>query len=324
MKRILITGGCGFLGASYVRFCLEERKDVAVTNLDALTYAAQPERLADFATDPRYQFFKGDIADPDDVRRLFTRGAPFDVLIHFAAETHVDKSLKDPLQFVRTNVLGTQIMLDAFRQQGKGKFVHISTDEVYGPVPGGTFLAEDAPLAPRNPYAATKASADHLVLAAARSFGLDVCIVRSVNVYGPGQYPEKFIPLSVTTLLDGGRIPLYGDGQQVRDWLFVKDYLHGLLKVEEEGRAGETYHLAAQDERPNRTVAESICALCDVRVADGIENVDDRPGHDRRYGLDATKMHALGWKPRTDFGQGLRQTVEYFRSHRRRPAPADR
>ena len=324
MKRILVTGGCGFLGAAYVRSCLEQRDDVDVTNFDLLTYAAQPDRLADFATDPRYRFFKGDVSNIDDVRRLFTRVAPFELILHFAAETHVDRSLKDPLLFVRTNVQGTQIMLDAFRRQGRGKFIQISTDEVYGPVPEKVFLREDAPLKPRNPYAATKSSADHLALAAERSFGLDLCIVRSVNVYGPAQYPEKFIPLAVTTLLAGGRIPLYGDGQQVRDWLYVDDYVRGLQQIENEGRPGEIYHLAAQDERTNRSVAESICALCDIAVTDGIESVDDRPGHDRRYGLDAAKIRNLGWKPETDFGKGLRETVAYFKSNRRPPAPADR
>jgi dTDP-glucose 4,6-dehydratase len=324
MKRVLVTGGCGFLGAAYVRYRLDQSDRVELTNFDALTYAAQPERLADLSTEPRYRFVEGDVADPDAVAELFTRLGPFDVVLHFAAETHVDRSLKDARPFVRTNVAGTQVMLDAFRRQAHGKFTQVSTDEVYGPAPEGEFFAESAPLYPRNPYAATKAGADHLALAACRSFGLDLCIVRSVNVYGPGQYPEKFIPLAVTTLLAGGKIPLYGDGRQVRDWLYVDDYVEGVHLIETAGEPGEIYHLAAQDERPNRAVAEAICGLCGVPVADGIEHVDDRPGHDRRYGLDATKMRGLGWRPETDFGKGLRVTVEYFKTHRRAPAPADR
>jgi dTDP-glucose 4,6-dehydratase len=226
------------------------------------------------------------------------------------------------MPFIRSNILGTQILLNAFRRQQHGKFIHISTDEVYGPVASEIFLAEDAPLSPRNPYAATKAAADHLVQAAARSFGLDICIVRSVNVYGPGQFPEKLIPLAVTTLLGGGKIPLYGDGQQVRDWLFVDDYVRGVQLVEEKGRPSEIYHISAQDERPNREVAESICALCNVPVADGITSVEDRPGHDRRYGLNSSKLRFMGWKPEVDFGRGLRQTVESFRANPQKPAPA--
>jgi dTDP-glucose 4,6-dehydratase len=320
--RLLVTGGCGFLGGAYVRHCVEARPDVQVTNFDALTYAAQPERLTDIEKEPNYRFFKGDLADSDAVHNLFTRGGPFDIIVHFAAETHVDRSLQNNIPFVRSNVVGTQILLDAFRKQAKGRLIHISTDEIYGPVQAGTYLTEDATPAPRNPYAATKAAADHLVLAAARSFGLDACIVRSVNVYGPGQYPEKLIPLSVTTLLAGGQIPLYGDGRQVRDWLYVDDYVRGVRLVEDRGDPAEIYHVSAQDERDNRTVAESICALCDIPLKDGITYVDDRPGHDRRYGLDAAKLRGLGWQPETDFGKGLRETVAYFRAHPRTPAPA--
>lgn len=324
MRRVLVTGGCGFLGAAYVRHRLSLADEVEVTNYDLLTYAAQPERLADLTAEPRYRFVQGDVADAQAVAELFTRHGPFDFVLHFAAETHVDRSLKDAAPFVRANVQGTQVMLDAFRRQTHGMFIQISTDEVYGPAPEGEFMREDAPLRPRNPYAATKAAADHLALAACRSFGLDLCIVRSVNVYGPGQYPEKFIPLAVTTLLAGGCIPLYGDGLQVRDWLYVDDYVRGVHMLEREGQPGEIYHLAAQDERPNRAVAEAICGLCEVRVKDGIEQVDDRPGHDRRYGLDAGKMRGLGWKPETDFGKGLRKTVSFFKANRRAPAPADR
>jgi len=322
MKRLLVTGGCGFMGGAYVRHRLDETSDTRLVNFDALTYAAQPERLTDLSGDSRYTFVQGDLCDPGAVSSLFTTHGPFDSVIHFAAETHVDRSLKDAMPFIRSNVIGTQVLLDAFRAQTHGKLVHISTDEVYGPVAAGTYLKEDAPLKPRNPYAATKAAADHLVQAAMRSFGIDACIVRSVNVYGPGQYPEKLIPLAVTTLLHGGKIPLYGDGQQVRDWLFVDDYVRGVRTIEEQGKPGDIYHISARDERPNRKVAEAICALCEVPVADGIELVDDRPGHDRRYGLDSSAVRALGWEPETDFGSGLRNTVEYFRAHPRKPASA--
>ena len=315
-----MTGGCGFLGGSYLLHVLEGRNETDVINFDALTYAAQPARLEAVEANPHYQFVHGDLAEARQVKALFKSHGPFDVVVHFAAETHVDRSLKNSVPFVQSNVLGTQNLLDAFRAQNSGRLVHISTDEVYGPVPDGVFLKEDASLHPRNPYAATKAASDHMVQAAVRSFGLDAWIVRSVNVYGPGQFPEKFIPLAVTSLLSGGQIPLYGDGQQVRDWLFVSDFVHAVRLVEEKGSRGEIYHVAAQDERPNREVAEKICALCDVPVAEGVLRVDDRPGHDRRYGLDAGKLRGLGWQPETDFGTGLRRTVEYFQRHPHRPA----
>ncbi len=320
MSRLLVTGGCGFLGGAYLLHLLGRRDGADVFNFDALTYAAQPSRLAGLDRDPHYQFVHGDLAEAGQVRALFKSHGPFDLVVHFAAETHVDRSLLNAVPFVQSNVLGTQNLLDAFRAQTSGRLIHISTDEVYGPVPPGMFLKEDAPLHPRNPYAATKAAADHLVLAAVRSFGLDAWIVRSVNVYGPGQYPEKFIPLAVTTLLSGAQVPVYGDGEQVRDWLYVEDFVRAVRLLETQGRPGEIYHVAAQDERPNRKVAELLCALCDVPVKDGIRLVDDRPGHDRRYGLDAGKLRGLGWSPETDFGAGLSRTVDYFRAHPHRPA----
>ena len=322
MKRLLVTGGCGFLGGTFVQTLLEPDSDVEVVNFDMLSYAAQPDRLEHLKNEPRYHFLRGDVAEAGDLRALFTKFGPFDTVYHFAAETHVDRSLKDALPFVRSNLLGTQNLLDAFRAQTGGKLIHISTDEVYGPVENGEFVREDAPLNPRNPYAATKAGSDYLVKSAVRSFGLDAFLVRSVNVYGPGQYPEKLIPLSVTTLLSGGKIPLYGDGKQVRDWLYVDDYIRGVQVVEENGTPGEIYHLSAQDERANHQVAEAICGLCDIPVAKGITYVDDRPGHDRRYGLDSSRIRGMGWQPETDFGTGLRRTVEYFRTHPHKPAPA--
>jgi dTDP-glucose 4,6-dehydratase len=320
VSRLLVTGGCGFLGGAYVMHCIHKHRDAEITNFDALTYAAQPHRLSHLTTEPRYQFVQGDLSEARDVHALFRAHGPFDRILHFAAETHVDRSLKNAVPFVLTNVLGTQNLLDAFRSQNSGRLIHISTDEIYGPVPAGTFLKEDAPPHPRNPYAATKAASDHLVAAAVRSFGLDAWIVRSVNVYGPGQFPEKFIPLAVTSLLSGGQIPLYGDGLQVRDWLYVDDFVHAVCLLEEKGKAGDIYHVSAQDERANRKVAEMICALCEVGVAEGIRRVDDRPGHDRRYGLDSSRLRGLGWQPETEFGAGLRRTVDYFRAHPHRPA----
>jgi len=322
MKRVLITGGCGFLGSAFLRYLHSTRTDFQITNFDLLTYAADPKRLSEFEGEKRYTFRRGDVADPEQVRALFGDAGPFDLVFHFAAETHVDRSLADAAPFVRTNVVGTQVMLDAFRAQSAGRFVHISTDEVYGPLPPGDFATEASPLAPRNPYAATKAGADHLVRAYGRSFGIDYSIVRSVNVFGPGQYPEKFIPLAVASLLEGKPIPLYGDGMQVRDWLYVDDYVRGVLLIAEAGHVGEIYHISAGSEQPNRVVAESICALLDVPVAGGITNVDDRPGHDRRYGLSAARLRGMGWLPEIDFGTGLRRTVEWFREHPRKPAPA--
>jgi dTDP-glucose 4,6-dehydratase len=319
VSRLLVTGGCGFLGGAYLLHVLDRPGGADVTNFDALTYAAQPSRLAGLERDPHYQFIHGDLTESRQVRALFAAHGPFDLVVHFAAETHVDRSLKNAVPFVLSNVLGTQNLLDAFRAQNSGRLIHISTDEVYGTVPAGTFLKEDAPPHPRNPYAATKAASDHLVLAAVRSYGLDAWIVRSVNVYGPGQFPEKFIPLAVTSLLSGGQIPLYGDGEQVRDWLYVDDFVRAVGLLETRGRPGEIYHVAAQDERANRVVAEMLCALCEVPVAEGVMQVDDRPGHDRRYGLDAGKLRGLGWCPETGFDTGLRRTVDYFRAHPHRP-----
>lgn len=322
MTKFLITGGCGFLGAAFIRHQFDSPHDVDVVNYDCLSYASMPERLAHLATEPHYRFVKGDVADADGLRTLFERAGPFDVVVHFAAETHVDRSLTNAIPFVRSNVLGTQVLLDEFRNQQHGTLVHISTDEVYGPAPPGTCYKEDAASHPKNPYSATKAASDHLVEAAVRSHGIDACVVRSVNVYGPSQFPEKFIPLAVTTLLSGGEIPLYGDGEQVRDWVYVDDYVRGVNVVVKSGSRGEIYHIANQDERTNRQVAESICALCEVPVATGITRVDDRPGHDRRYSLDASKLRGMGWTAEVDFGRGLRETIDYFRRHPGKPAPA--
>ncbi len=322
MKKILVTGGCGFLGAAFIQKKFDESRDVDLVNYDSLTYASIPERLSNLATEPYYTFVKGDVADDDALSTLFDRAGPFDVVVHFAAETHVDRSLTNAIPFIRSNVLGTQIVLDQFRKQQHGKLIHISTDEIYGPAASGIYYKEDATPHPRNPYSATKAAADHLVEAAVRSYGIDACIVRSVNVFGPSQYPEKFIPLAVTSLLHGGQIPLYGDGEQVRDWVYVDDYVRAVDLVVSSGHSGEVYHIAHQDERTNRQVAEAICALCDVPVAQGITRVDDRPGHDRRYGLDSSKLRAMGWTREIDFSRGLRETVDYFRKHPGKPAPA--
>jgi dTDP-glucose 4,6-dehydratase len=322
MTRVLITGGCGFLGSAFLIHLHEHYPDWQLLNYDLLTYAARPARLTALNDSARYTFARGDVADSSSLTDTFSRHGPFDLVFHFAAETHVDRSLRDSLPFVHANVKGTQVILDCFRRQNAGKLLHISTDEVYGPAPSGVFFKEDAPLKPRNPYAATKAAADHLVQAAVRSFGIDALIIRSVNVYGPGQYPEKFIPLAVTSLQNGRAIPLYGDGQQVRDWLYVDDYVRAVTLLADKGSAGDVYNVSAGDERPNVEVAEAICALMSVPVRDGVAHVDDRPGHDRRYGLDSGRIRGLGWRPEADFGSGLRRTIEWHKSHPEAPAPA--
>lgn len=321
MTKVLVTGGCGFLGAALLSHLHEQRHDWELVNFDLLTYAARAARVADLKDSSRYEFVRGDIADNARTSEVFTTHGPFHFVFHFAAETHVDRSLRDNSPFVHSNVAGTQVLLDCFRRQNAGNFIHISTDEVYGPAPSGTFFREDAPLKPRNPYAATKAAADHLVQAAARSFGIDAVIIRSVNVYGPNQFPEKFIPLAVTSLQNGRRIPLYGDGKQVRDWLYIDDYVRAVSLLAIKAAPGEVYNVSAQDERPNIQVAEAICALMSVPVRDGTAHVDDRPGHDRRYGLDSSKLRAMGWHPEVDFRAGLRRTVEWHKMHPESPSP---
>jgi dTDP-glucose 4,6-dehydratase len=311
--RLLVTGGLGFIGSNFIRLVLAERPGWSVVNLDLVTYAGNPANLRDIETSPCYRFVKGDVAEPADVRRALEGGC--DAVVHFAAESHVDRSILSAAPFVRTNVLGTQVVIDAVRELGC-RLVHVSTDEVYGALaPDTPPVTERAPLEPTSPYAASKAAADHMVLAAARTHGLDAVVTRCTNNYGPYQFPEKLIPLMVTNAIEGVSMPLYGDGMQVRDWIHVEDHARGILAVLEGARAGEVYNFGGRSEYPNVAVVRRIVALLGADPG-LITPVADRPAHDRRYALDPTKAeHELGWSCRWRFEDGLADTVRWYTGH---------
>ena len=311
MRRILVTGGCGFIGSHLVRRLLREHPDVEVVNIDLLTYAGRPENVADVADDPRYTFVQGDIASADDVARA-AEGC--DGIINVAAESHVDRSIMGGDEFITTNVLGTKRLLDHARAHDL-RYLQVSTDEVYGDVDAPHRSKEGDPLHGSSPYAASKAAGDLLVLSYARTFGLNASITRGSNTYGPYQFPEKLIPLFTTNAFDGKDLPLYGDGMQVREMLFVEDHCSAIDLVFHRGEAGEAYNVGAEHEVPNIETATKIIALTGADPA-SLTRVADRPGHDRRYALDCTKLRALGWERTTDFDTGLALTVEWFREHR--------
>ncbi len=318
--RVLVTGGFGFIGSNFVRLLLKERPDWSVVNLDLCTYAGNPANLEELAGDPRHVFVRGDVASADDVRGVLE--APVDAIVHFAAESHVDRSILSAEPFVRTNVLGTMVLLDAARERVGGgggggcRFVHVSTDEVYGSLePGAPAFTETAALAPTSPYAASKAAADHLALAYARTYGLDVVVTRCSNNYGPFQFPEKLVPLMITNAIEGRALPVYGDGKQVRDWIHVEDHCFGLLAALERGRAGEIYNFGGRAERANLDIVRRIVGLVGASP-DLVTHVIDRPAHDRRYAMDPGKAEAtLGWRPRKSFEDGLAETVRWYVDH---------
>jgi dTDP-glucose 4,6-dehydratase len=313
--RLLVTGGCGFIGSNFVRLVLSTRPEARVVNVDALTYAGNPENLADLEGEPRYRFEKGSIADEALVDRLAGEGV--DAILNFAAESHVDRSLHGPAEFVRTNVQGTAVLLEAARRRGVRRFLQVSTDEVYGSLPPEGIFTETTPLHPNNPYSATKAAADLMVGAYVRTFGIEAVITRSSNNYGPFQYPEKFIPLFATNAMEEKECPLYGDGLHVRDWLHVEDNCCGILAALEKGRPGEVYNLGGGNERPNLDVARAILRLAG-RPDSLLRPVPDRPGHDRRYALDSSKARReLGWAPQVPFEKGLEEAVAWYRDHPR-------
>ncbi|MBZ6296051.1 dTDP-glucose 4,6-dehydratase [Streptomyces olivaceus] len=314
-KRVLVTGGAGFIGSHYVRTLLGPKGpgDVSVTVLDRLTYAGNPANLDAVRAHPGFAFVQGDICDAEGVARLM---AGHDQVVHFAAESHVDRSIDGGAEFVRTNVLGTHILVDAARRAGVETFVHISTDEVYGSIDEGSWPETD-PLRPSSPYASAKASSDLIALSYHRTHGLDVRVTRCSNNYGPHHFPEKFIPLVVTELLDGGKIPLYGDGGNVRDWLHVDDHVRGIELVRTGGRAGEVYNIGGGTELSNKELAELLLAACGADWDSSIVHVEDRKGHDRRYSVDCSKIRdELGYAPRVDFREGLAETVQWYRDHR--------
>ncbi|MBX6723733.1 MAG: dTDP-glucose 4,6-dehydratase [Dactylosporangium sp.] len=311
--RLLVTGGAGFIGSHYVRTVLSTPYTAsAVTVLDKLTYSGNLANLDPVAGDPRLRFVQGDICDAALVDELVPG---HDAIVHFAAESHVDRSILGAAPFVSTNVQGTLTLLDAALRHHVGRFLHVSTDEVYGSIDSGSWT-EDWPLAPNSPYAAAKAGSDLMALAYHRTHKLDVVVTRCSNNYGPYQFPEKVIPLFVTNLLDGRKVPLYGDGGNVRDWLHVADHIAGIQLVLDKGRAGEVYHIGGGTELTNLELTERLLAACGADW-DSVERVPDRKGHDRRYSLDISKItEELGYAPAVDFETGLAETVAWYRENR--------
>ncbi len=310
--KILVTGGAGFIGSNFIRHVLAERQNYELINYDKLTYAGNLANLEDVAENPNYTFVKGDICDAGAVEASM-RGC--DAVVHFAAESHVDRSIYAPAPVIETNIKGTFALLEVARALRIDRFIHISTDEVYGDLPPGTFADESSRLHPSSPYAASKAGADLLVISYLRTYGLPAVITRSSNNYGPYQFPEKFLPLMITNALEHKSLPIYGDGKQQRDWLYVEDNCRGILSVLEKGRVGEVYNIGGLEIEENLTVARRLLRLTE-RPETLLTYVKDRPGHDRRYALRCQKMEEeFGWEPLTSLEDGLRQTIDWYKSH---------
>jgi dTDP-glucose 4,6-dehydratase len=308
--RVLVTGGAGFIGSHFVRHLLTAHPDYAVVNLDKLTYAGNPANLTDVAADPRYRFVHGDVCDAPLVREVM---AGCDAVVNFAAESHVDRSIQDAGDFLRTDVVGTWVLLEAARLHRVSRYLQVSTDEVYGSIGQGAFRETD-PLRPSSPYAASKAGGDHMVLAYWTTHRLPVLLTRASNNFGPNQYPEKVIPLFITNALDDRPLPLYGDGRQVRDWLYVRDHCAALDLVLHKGAEGEVYNVGTGAELENIALTRRILALLG-KPERLIQAVTDRPGHDRRYAVDTTRLRALGWQPVHSFEDALAATVAWYRTH---------
>lgn len=313
MLTLLVTGGCGFIGSNFIHYLLDNDPEVAVINFDCLTYAGNLDNLSAVARQPRYRFVKGDITDHQAVRAVVGQG--IHSVIHFAAESHVDRSILDSGPFVRTNVTGTQVLLDAARAAGVQRFVQVSTDEVYGSLGPTGLFTEETPLAPNSPYAASKAAADLLVRSYVHTFGMPALITRCSNNYGPYQFPEKLIPLFIANLVRNEQVPVYGDGLNVRDWIHVRDHCAGIYRVWKAGRPGEVYNLGGRCEKTNLELTHTLLRLVDKPVS-LIRYVKDRPGHDRRYAIDCTKAEReLGWRPTISFEDGLKQTVKWYQDN---------
>lgn len=316
MRKFLVTGGAGFIGSAFVRLLLDEFPNDFVTNLDLLTYAGNLDNL-DGLDQKRHHFIRGDIADPDTVRQAV--GDDCEAIINFAAESHVDRSIENCAEFLRTNIIGTQVLLDAARKKRVKRFVQVSTDEVMGSLPEDNedCFTETSPFAPNSPYAASKAAAEHLVRAARHTFGLDTIITRCGNNYGPRQFPEKFLPLIIANGLNDQQIPLYGDGKNVRDWIYVDDHCRAILLALEKGESGAVYNIGARNERRNIDVITSVLDLLGKPHA-LIQPVKDRPGHDRRYAIDPTLIETeLGWRPVESWESGLRKTIQWYQENGR-------
>lgn len=332
MRNVLVTGGAGFIGANFVRFLIARERDARVVTLDALTYAGSLENLRDLPDPDRHAFVHGDICDRPVVEELL-RLHEIDTVVHFAAESHVDRSIAGPAPFVQTNVVGTLALLEAARQvwlvgggaRSRFRFHHVSTDEVFGSLrPDDAAFSESTPYAPNSPYAASKAASDHLVRAYAHTYGLPISITNCSNNYGPYQFPEKLIPLTILSALGGDPVPVYGDGCQVRDWLHVKDHCEAVWTVLRRGRPGETYNVGGENQPTNLEVVRRLCAILDERVPESphaphaslIRFVTDRAGHDRRYAMDTAKIRReLGWAPRHSLEDGLAETVDWYLAH---------
>ncbi|GAB4338698.1 MAG: dTDP-glucose 4,6-dehydratase [Desulfobulbaceae bacterium] len=334
-RNVLVTGGCGFIGANFVRYALARRERWRLVILDLLTYAGNLLSLGDALNSPRHTFVKGDICDTDLVDSIF-RQYNIDTVIHFAAESHVDRSITGPADFIRTNVLGTFTLLEAARKNwlgdedlgrsGNRRFLHVSTDEVYGSLGESGYFIETTCYDPRSPYSASKASSDHLARAYFHTYGLPLLVTNCSNNYGPCQFPEKLIPLTINNALHGREIPVYGDGGNVRDWLHVVDHCEAIVRVLEKGRCGESYNIGGNNEKKNIEVVELLCDILDRKVgplASGkprrslITFVRDRLGHDRRYAIDSTKIRSeLGWAPKMNFADGMEQTVDWYLANR--------
>jgi len=331
MRRVVVTGGAGFIGSAVVRQLLRD-PSVEVLNLDKLTYAGNTDSLREVSSCPRYRFVQADICDRPAVDRLFSEFQP-DAVMHLAAESHVDRSIDGPAAFIQTNIVGTATLLEAALAYWRGRpeekkaafrFLHISTDEVYGSLGPEGLFTEQTPYDPRSPYSASKAASDHLVSAWFHTYGLPVLITNCSNNYGPYHFPEKLIPLVILNALDGKPLPVYGKGDNVRDWLYVEDHAKALCLVLDRGRPGQTYNVGGNNERTNLQVVETICSILDEIVPQAAEGrlssyhelitfVADRPGHDRRYAIDATKLRAeLGWRPEETFETGIRKTVRWY------------
>lgn len=314
--RILVTGGCGFIGSNFIRYALGNDPDVSIINVDKLTYAGNLENLSDLSTDPRYRFIRGDIAEASLMEELIRN--EIDAIVNFAAESHVDRSIEDPAAFMKTNVFGTFVLLEAVRKTSGGqkiRFLHISTDEVYGSLGETGAFTEETSLAPNSPYSASKTAADMMVRAYYHTYGLRVLTTRCSNNYGPYQFPEKLIPLMVSNAMEDRELPIYGDGLNVRDWIYVEDHCCALNKVLREGRPGEVYNIGGQNERTNLHVAKTILDSLG-KPHSLIRFVADRPGHDRRYAIDFSKIkRELGWIPEVSFEEGMRHTIEWYQAH---------
>lgn len=307
----LVTGGAGFIGTNFIYEILENYDHISIINLDKLTYAGNKKNLTAVENDPRYRFVHGDIGDRKLVADILSQHV--DVIVNFAAETHVDRSILDPTAFIKTDILGTYTLLEAAKDKGIDRFIQISTDEVYGSIAEGS-ATEKFPLMPTNPYSASKSGADRLAFSYWATYKVPVIITRCSNNYGPYQYPEKLIPLFVTNLIEGKKVPLYGDGKNIRDWIYVRDHAKAIQFVIENGQKGEVYNIAGSHEVENITIVRTLLELCGCNES-SIQYVADRPGHDKRYSLNDKKLKSLGWKPEYSFEQALHRTVNWYQDH---------